>query len=348
MSQPAKMLLTGSRGVVGTAIRTWMRTNHPEVQVVPLYPFPFSLEKLWDAVRDGSVTYLVNCAGVSGDEKCTEEPHSCLSANVTGVLNQLECLRRHSPHTRHLSFGSIYEDTHTTPYAAGKRAMRELVKSYREQYGLYAVVAKLGFTESCLRPSTVLSRKIVSGAWRVAKALKAGQPFEPLQLRSIDERFTFTWAEDVASGIWRMLNQAHHEHDGSPAIDADDEWWREYEKSRREAKAAWGPKDYTLSSPVSASVREFVELAFKEAGVMGDWLALRTGETYRTYIPDSSIKDIEANSTELVRVVVDSGAHEPPFVDTAAQRDLNWQSTVSFPELVKRMMTCEMEGNPLL
>jgi GDPmannose 4,6-dehydratase len=258
--------------------------------------------------------------------------------NAHGVLNQLEVIRRYSPHTRWIGFGTIYEDTHETPYSATKRAMRETVETYRKTYGIYAVVAKLGFTESCLRPSTVISRKITRGVTRIAKAIKAGESFEPLQLRDIDERFSFTWAEDVADGVWRMLSQETF----NPAMKdrAVKNWAAEY--GCGEGDWSWHlaqqVRDYSLISPETASVRDFVELAFKEAfGIWGEWTltGFVTNWCYDGCNPSTGIY-------KTLVTVSGSGAHESP-IDTSATTDLDWQPQVSIPELIKRMMACEME-----
>lgn len=331
MAAPQRMLIAGARGVIGSALAAWMKREHPEVGLTHLQPFPFSLQRIHEALKGGTYTHFVNCAGVSGDLACTDSPHECFTANVTGVLNQLEMVRRYSSATRYLQFGSIYEDNHDSPYASTKRMARELVKSYRQDYDLYAVTATLGFTESCVRPSTVLARKVTSGVWRIAKALKAGESFEPLQLRDIDEHFNWTWAEDVADGVWRMLNQGERSVANTSRLEPV-------------TRPLSEPRDYTLVNPVSASVREFVELAFKEVDISGQW-----ARDIDNPAPES-LRYIGAKDALGLRTLVCVTSHYPPspspFVDAAAQRDLNWSPQVSFPELVRRMMACEREANP--
>lgn len=320
MTRSKRMLVTGATGVVGSALIKWMKDNHPEVEVIALSTMPFSLQRLHDAIKDQHITYFVNAAGIGGDKDCEERPWECFEANTSGVINQLEVIRRYSPDTRWIGFGTAYESTHQTPYSATKRAMREAVETYRKTYGLYAVIATLGFTESCGRKSSFLSRKITSGVARIAKAIKAGETFEPLTLKDIDERFSFTWAEDVADGVWSMLNQeAFDSRAGDPRFDH------------------LPPNDYSLISSETASLREFVTLAFKEVDIpLCSMTDEGTEELYTRIVP------IPEDWVVLVRANGD--CKSSPTVDVCATTDLGWQPQVSFPELVKRMMACEMEA----
>lgn len=334
MSQPVKMILSGGRGVVGSAMVSYMKAHHPEVDLVHLQPFPFSVQSIADAVKDPHVRYFVNCAGVSSDVSCTEEPYTCYQANVVGVMNQLEVIRRHAPRVRYLTFGSIYEDGHDSPYASTKRISREIVRSYREDYGVYAVVAKLGFTESCGRAPGFLSRKIVAGVWRIAKALKRGEAFEALAVRNLHEEFSFTWAEDVAVGVWAMLNQGERSNVSGV-----------YE-SRHVDGPITRPKDYTLANPRYVNLATFIELAFEEAGIKGGiWdrvepIAEHGEQTFEW------VDYVAKIGHRLVIETEQSILPSKTLIDVWAEMDLGWRPTVSFPELVKRMMACEMEGNP--
>lgn len=334
MSQPVKMVLTGSRGVVGSAMTKWMRENQPSVDLIHLQPFPFSIQRIAETLKDPHVRYMVNAAGRGDDRQSQDTPYEFHQANVVGPLNQLEVIRRHASHVRWCGFGTAYEGTHHTHYAASKRAQREVVCSYRENHGVYAVIASLDFTESCQRPSTVLSRKIVSGVWRIAKALKRGEPFEELHVRDAHEEFSFTWAEDVAAGVWAMLNQDERSNVSGTYI------------LRRVDEPITRPKDYTLANPRRYTLATFIELAFEEAGIKGGFwdraepIALHGEEVYEW------VDDAAKRGHRLVTVVSQSLLPSKPLIDVWAEMDLRWSPTVSFPELVKRMMACEMEGNP--
>jgi len=336
MTRPPKLLLTGSRGVVGSALVSYLKAHHPNVEIVHLDSFPFSLQHLHDAIKDQHVTYFVNCAAISSDALCTESPYECHEANVTGVVRQLEIIRRYAPHVRYLSFGSTHEQDRTSPYAATKREMREAISSYRSTYGLYAVVATLGFTESCRRSPTFLSRKITSGAAKIAKALKAGQSFEPLSLFRVDERFHWTWVDDVCDGVWRMLNQGERSNVNGTMV------------MKRVDHPLGVPRDFSLISPESASVKDFARLSFEAAGVQCQWFQdqeeVGDGQTLREIkvFGDTRVCDACLAYDETpANTVYDTG--NAPVAQCPATTDLGWQPRVSFPELVKRMMACEME-----
>lgn len=238
---PVQMLITGPRGCVARALIAYMRREHPEVEILRFAAFPFSMSKLWDYLTRGNVRYLVNCAGLGRDADSKEEPFTYYETNTFGVVKQLEMVRRFSPSTRYLNLGTIYEyDGYgdvlsPSVYSSSKRAAREIITTYRTTYGLHAMTATLGFTEYPGRHESFLARRITMGVARIAAAMEHGQPFAPLALHDVDQHYVWTWAEDVADGIWRMLNQ-----EGTP-------------------------RDYTLSTGDQHTVREFVDLAFATA-----------------------------------------------------------------------------------
>ncbi len=346
MSAPVKLILTGGRGVIGTAISQWMRANHPEVEVVQLLPFPFSLSAVHGALCSGHVKYFVNCAGEARDADSLLRPFDFFEVNSFGVIKQLELLRQHAKSVRYLNFGSVYEATHITPYASSKRIAREAIANYRQNFGLYALTATLALTESNDRPVSYLSKKIVTGVARIAAAIKAGQSFEPLTLRDIDQEYVFTAAEDVADGVWRMLNQEFFSTGMNER--ATRSWAKEYGSG--EADYPWHfaqqAMEYTLSRTDSHSLREFVELAFNEAGINWHWVDGPDGEVLVPLNPISS-----AGFETMVRATttVDENAHYPsesPLWDDdfyTAQSDLGWTPKHSFPDIVRMMTRYELD-----
>lgn len=250
--RPPTMLIAGPRGVLGRALIDWMGQHHPEVRIARLTPFPFSLTAIHTALMGGGVTYFVNCAGLGSDEESVKQPYQYVETNGFGVLKHLEMIRGYSPATRYLTFGTIYEGDAITPshspYPTSKRVMREIVSSYRSTYQLHASVATLGFTEYPNRGNSFLSKKITRGVARIRVAMDRGESFTPLQLRDLDQSYCWTWAGDVAAGVWLMLNQGA----GTDWLDEDH------------------VQDYPLITGEEHTVREFALEAFKAAGIAGD------------------------------------------------------------------------------
>ena len=85
---------------------------------------------------------------------------------------------------------------------------------------------------------------------------------------------------------------------------------------------------------VEPGVREFVELAFKAAGIEGIWLGVR-----------GTLNEVYVHKTEKTPlVVVNPKFFRPAEVDvllgdsTRARQELNWQPKTTFEQLVQKMV----------
>lgn len=248
-----KLILACPHGGVGSAFKRWLAANHPEIDVISPTPFPFQFSHLDSLTRDPAVRYFVNGCGLGDDKGSYEDPYGYFDVNAVGVLKHLEMVRQNGPNRiRYLNLGTIYQGMYdhvkVSPYVASKRAVMHVVTAYRN-LGVWAAQPGLGFTEHNQRADSTLSKKVVKAVVRIKRALDAGQQFEPLHLRDIDQCFVWTWAEDVAAGIWQILQQEQ-------------------------------PLDLYLGTGEEHSVREFVERAFYAAGVKGIWWDGPTGPEY--------------------------------------------------------------------
>jgi GDPmannose 4,6-dehydratase len=118
---------------------------------------------------------------------------------------------------------------------------------------------------------------------------------------------------------------------------------RDWGHAKDYVKAMWlmlqrdSPCDYVVATGETHSVREMVELAFAEIGMEIIWEG--EGEKER---------GIE-KSTGIVRVEVDPKYYRPTEVDfllgdySKAKRELGWEPTISFTELVKEMVRSDIE-----
>merc|ERR1712196_768543 len=122
-----------------------------------------------------------------------------------------------------------------SPYAVAKLYGFWIVKNYREAYNMHACNGILFNHEGPRRGLTFVTRKIT----RCVALIQAGQQ-EVLSLGNIDAKRDWGHAKDYVEGMWRMLQ--------APVAD-----------------------DFVLATGETHTVREFVELAFKEAGFTITW-----------------------------------------------------------------------------
>lgn len=166
-----------------------------------------------------------------------------------------------------------------SPYGAAKAYAHLMAAVYRTR-GLAVSTAVLYNHESPLRPPTFVTRKITQAAARIATAGGG-----VLALGNLDARRDWGWAEDYVDALVRA---ARHE-------EAD---------------------DFVVATGQTHSVAEFVEAAFRRAGV----------ESWRDHVvvDPAFVRPVEANE-----VVGDA---------SKARRVLGWAPTVGFDELVGRMV----------
>lgn len=317
----------------------YMKREQPEIDIIRLAPFPFGLTQLQSALVGGNVVYFVNAAAMGKDSESLERPYEYLETNTFGVVKQLEMIRKFSPQTRYVNLGSVYERAKNTPYATSKRAARDIIKSYRESFGLYAVQTYLGFTEYYHRDPSYLSKRITGGVARIALAVKNGTDFEPIFLENIDQKFSWTWAEDVADGLWRMLNQdKSHRQMREDGIDIKP-------VSRIIAQT---PREHLLSSGETHTVRAFVEKAFAAAGFEGCFWDREEPIAERGHLETYEWVNTSTNTGHsLVK-------QNPIFLRPSdvtylhgdasrARTELGWSPKVSFDDLVTRMVQNDLK-----
>jgi GDPmannose 4,6-dehydratase len=274
-------------------------------------------------IRNEVPDYFINFAANSFVGNSWVMPLSHMMTNCLSALYQLEAIRKFAPHCRYYNAGSSEEfgdviiapqtEEHPlrprSPYGASKASARHLVKVYRESYGLYAIQGWLFNHEGTRRGEEFVTRKITKNVARIKHAIENQIPFEPIKLGNLESKRDWSDAEDFVEGVWLMLNQ--------------DE-----------------PKEYVLSSNETHTIKEFVELAFKAAGIDGIWV----GEKLDTlYLLPNYLSDF-AGVPQLKLVQIDEKFYRPAEVDlllgdsTKAREELGWKPKTSFKELVDKMV----------
>lgn len=350
-------LLAKGLTVIGT-VRRLSVNNHRNIEHLKGVPGfslapmdlgdPHSINALIEKYKPD---YFINCAANSFVGSSWEFPEQHIEYNLLGVQRQLEAIKRFSPHTRYINFGSSEEfgdvayspqdEKHPgrarSPYGASKIGARQLVKVYRESFGLYAIQCWCFNYESERRGEEFVTRKITLGVARIVKARMEGKPFEPILLGNIDAKRDWSHAEDFVDGIWRMLNQDIYKKIkaiGHFSVEAETKWLSENQI-----------EEYVLSSDETHTVREFIEKAFSAAGINGVWWDSSfkgdpTGQEYLVAEGDTGL------ATKLYQplVRIDPTFYRPAEVDLLlgsskrARAELGWSPKVSFDELVKRMV----------
>lgn len=192
---------------------------------------------------------VYNFAAVSHVQLSFTEPASTFESTAVGCLNCLEAIKTCSPSTRYFYAGSSEQfgdqkdaDNHQrittpfnprSPYAVAKVAAFQMVKVYREGYGLYACSA-IGFNhESPRRGLNFVTRKITSYVGKLIHALNTGGVISPLKLGNLEAKRDWSHAQDFVRGFHLMLQQDKAE-------------------------------DFLFSSMETHSIREFLDMSFIE------------------------------------------------------------------------------------
>lgn len=159
---------------------------------------------------------VYNLAGQSSVGLSFQQPVETLESISVGTLNLLEAIRFIGRPIRLYNAGSAEcfgENAGTpadenaafrprSPYAVAKAAAFWEVANYREAYGLYAASGILFNHESPLRPERFVTRKIISGACRIAAGDK-----HTVELGNLNIQRDWGWAPEYVDAMWRMLQQ---------------------------------------------------------------------------------------------------------------------------------------------
>lgn len=291
-----------------------------------------SIDKVVEKIRPH---YFINLAAQSFVGSSWELPEQTMDVNATGVMRCLESIVRYVPNCRFYNAGSSEEfgdvlydpqdEKHPlrarSPYGVSKISARQVVKTYRESYNLYAVQGYLFNHESPRRGEEFVTRKITKGVARIYHALKNNEPLEkirPIELGNLESRRDWSHAKDFVRGIWMMLNQDKY------------------------------IKEYVLSSNETHTVKEFVEKSFLAAEIEGDW------KNNGFWIPYSILNEtketIDINMYDLEVVKVNPIYNRPADVNVLlgnsnlAREELKWAPKYTFDQLIEEMVKSDIES----
>ncbi len=176
-----------------------------------------------------------------------------------------------------------------SPYGVAKVFAFHTTKNYRDAYGIFAVNGILFNHESPRRGETFVTKKITRGVARILAGLD-----KKIYLGNLDAKRDWGYAPEYMEAAWLMMQK---------------------EK----------PDDYVIGTGESHSVKDFVEVAFKYAGI-SNWQEY-VGIDPRYYRP-----------IEVENLVADA---------RKAEKELGWKPKVKFKELTKIMVKHDLEAHGL-
>jgi GDPmannose 4,6-dehydratase len=254
--------------------------------------FP-SLLRLFEQVQPGEVYHLAAHSMVGFGYQAES---AALDTNIRGTHAVLAAAREAAPQCRICLAGSseMFGSTPTAPqneqtpfrprsaYGVSKLACYHLMRYFRDVYQLHASCAILFNHESPRRGEQFVTRKITQGVARIKLGLQSSLP-----LGSLEPRRDWGYAPDFVRAMWLMLRQE-------------------------------SPDDFVIATGQTHSVQEFVELAFRLAGLQ--W------QKYVVTDP-GLVRPAE-------RLLVGDASH--------ARETLGWQPSVPFEEMVELMLQADL------
>jgi len=256
---------------------------------------------------------IYNLAAQSHVQVSFDAPEYTANADAIGILRILEAVRTaglektcriYQASTSEL-YGKVEQVPQNentpfhpySPYAVAKLYGYWIIKEYREAYGMFCCSGILFNHESERRGETFVTRKITLAAARIKEGLQ-----DCLYLGNMDSLRDWGYAKDYVECMWLMLQQD-------------------------------SPDDFVIATGVQHSVREFAELAFKEAGIDIIWEGTGANEVGIDKLTGKEIIKVSKDfyrPTDVVNLWGDP---------TKAIAKLKWNPmNTSFEELVRIMV----------
>lgn len=262
-------------------------------------------------------TEIYNLAAQSFVGVSFEQPSTTAQITGLGALNLLEAIRLVNPKIRFYQastsemFGKVQaipQEESTpfyprSPYGVAKLYAHWMTVNYRESYNIFGASGILFNHESPLRGREFVTRKITDA---VAK-IQLGQ-LDVLELGNLDAKRDWGYAKEYVEGMWRMLQ-----------VDE--------------------PDTFVLATNRTETVRDFVRMAFKGAGVSVD---------FQGSAEDETAVDVATGKT-VVRV--NPKFYRPAEVDllignpTKAKNMLGWAPQTTLEQLCQMMVEADLRRN---
>lgn len=268
---------------------------------------------------------IYNLGAMSHVKVSFETPEYTANADGIGTLRLLEAIRilglEHKTKFYQAATSELYglvqevpQNEKTpfyprSPYAAAKLYAYWITVNYREAYNMFACNGILFNHESPLRGETFVTRKITRGVAKIAMGMQ-----DKLYMGNIYAKRDWGHAKDYVEAMWLILQQDK-------------------------------PEDFVIATGVTHSVKEFIILAFRDAGIELEFKG--TGLEEKAYIKSfESNLPVKAGQEVLA---IDQRYFRPTEVDlligdpSRAKQQLGWQPQYDLASLVREMVQADME-----
>ncbi|SFN92145.1 GDPmannose 4,6-dehydratase [Chitinophaga sp. YR627] len=269
---------------------------------------------------------IYNLGAMSHVQVSFETPEYTANADGIGTLRILEAIRLlgltqktkiYQASTSEL-YGLVQEVPQSeqtpfyprSPYAVAKLYAYWITVNYREAYNMYACNGILFNHESPLRGETFVTRKITRGVAQIALGMQ-----DKLYMGNLNAQRDWGHAKDYVEAMWLILQQEKAE-------------------------------DYVIATGITTPVRDFIRMAFAEAGVEVEFRGAGIDEKG---IVKSTAAHITALTPGQEVVAIDPRYFRPTEVDlligdpSKAQTKLGWTPKYDLRALVSEMVAADLE-----
>jgi GDPmannose 4,6-dehydratase len=286
--------------------------NHPNLHLVE-----YDLTDLGSAIRlieRCEPDEIYNLAAQSFVGVSFEQPMATAQITGLGPLNLLEAIRTVNPKIRYYQastsemFGKVQAIPQTeatpfyprSPYGVAKLYAHWMTINYRESYDIFGSSGILFNHESPLRGLEFVTRKIT----HAVALIKHGQ-LDCLELGNMDAKRDWGFAGDYVEGMYKMLQ-------------------------------ADKPDTFVLATNQTTTVRDFVRMAFAEAGIEVCFEGKDSGEVGKDCATGKTV--VRVNPKFFRPAEVDLLIGNP----VKAKAVLGWEPKVMLPELVSMMVKADL------
>ena len=321
----SELLLAKGYQVYGTFRRTssinfWRMEELGVVKHPNLHLVEFDLTDLSTCIRllqTSGATEIYNLAAQSFVGVSFEQPITTAEITGVGAVNLLESIRIVNSNVRFYQastsemFGKVQaipqlEDTPfypRSPYGVAKLYAHWMTINYRESYGIFGSSGILFNHESPLRGREFVTRKITDSMAKISLG-----KLDVLELGNMDAKRDWGFAKEYVEGMWRMLQ-------------------------------ADKPDTYVLATNRTETVRDFVSMAAKAAGVE---LAFKGTAENEVGVDTRTGKTLVRVNPKFYRPAeVELLIGDP----AKAKRDLGWAPSTTLEQLCQMMVEADLRRN---